>query len=218
VTTDLEWNLFKQKGAKGNNYSLRAGYSRRLSNNKVTLGGSLIANTMVMLDKLFFNNSLNVYATCMLKETSTLERKFGGSFNAFLVDKVFYGTPFGMSAVIDFSDNWFISSDNILTYGLMAQESMVGDIKTTLVTAGVLYGLPISSRFALNADVIAAYNAFTANKDGAIDVDSPLMLQPALSFTTYFSRLFSLDLGVKTTLLVKDYSDLIVTLGGAVIF
>lgn len=218
VTTDLEWNLFKQNGASGSNYALRAGYSRTLSNEKITCGGMLVANTMVMLDKIFFNNALNAYGTYLIEESSSLERKVGGSLNMFLVDKTFYGTPFGVSLVASFSDNRFIRSDNILTYGLMAQQSFVGDIKTTLLTAGALYGLPLGKRFALNSNAIYAINLVTVGRDGVVDVENRSMLQPALSLTTYFSRLFSLDLGVKSTFLVSDYSDLVLTLGSVILF
>ncbi len=218
VTTDLEWNLFKQNGASGSNYALRAGYSRTLSNEKITCGGMLVLNTMVMLDKIFFNNALNGYGTYLIEETSALERKIGGSLNMFLVDKTFYGTPFGMSVVASFSDNWFVRSDNILTYGLMAQQSFVGDSKTTLLTAGALYGLPMGQRFALNGNVVYAVNVLTVGQDGVVDVENRSMLQPALTLTTYFTRLFSLDVGVKSTFLVADYNDLVLTLGSVILF
>jgi hypothetical protein len=86
-----------------------------------------------------------------------------------------------------------------------------------LLTAGVLYGLPIGERFALNADLIYAIVALGIGKEGT-SFDHPQMLQPAMTFTTYFTKLFSLDLGVKTTLLVDGYNDLIVTLGSVILF
>ncbi|MBN1129849.1 MAG: hypothetical protein JXA71_12730 [Chitinispirillaceae bacterium] len=218
VTTDLEWGMFKNKGASGNGFYLRAGYSRTFANDKLTIGGTLIANTMIMMDKLFFNNALNCYGTFLVSQSAGLERKIGGSFNAFIVDGDFAGAPLGMSAVLNYSDNWFLFTDHIFTYGLMVQESILADIKTTLVTAGMLYGLPLFRRYALNADVIYAYNALTMDKDGIITPDNPMMLQPGLSFTIFFSRAFSLDLGGKTTLLISDYSDVILTLGTVILF
>jgi hypothetical protein len=218
ITTDVEWCTFKQLSASGNNFSLRAGYNRTLSNEKITLGGTAVFNTMIMMDKLFFNNAINLSGSYLLTESSALERKIGGSINTFIVDKEFYGTPFGLSAVISFSDNWFVNQDNIVTYGGMVQQSMVGDVKTTLITAGMLFGLPIMDRYALNPSCVLAYNVLTLGKDGAVDVESPFMLQPAINGSIYFTRLFTLDLGAKTTLFLKDYSDFIVTLGTTVLF
>jgi hypothetical protein len=218
VTTDIEWNHFSQKTVTGNNYALRANYNRTLSNEKITLGGTLVVNTMIMLDKLFFNNALNVSGTYLVTETSSLERKVGGSINTFIVDKAFYGTPFGMSIVGSFSDNWFVNQDNIVTYGAMLQQSFVGEIKTTLFTAGVLFGLPIGQRFAANPSAVLAYNLYTAGKNGSVKVASPLMLQPAINCSIYFTRLFSLDLGFKSTLLIEDYNDLIATIGTTILF
>jgi hypothetical protein len=218
VTTDLEWNAFSMNKQGGNNYSLRANYSRTLSGEKVTIGGTLVVNTMIMLDKLFFNNALNVSGTYLLTETSSLERRVGGSVNTFIVDKAFYGTPFGMSIVGSFSDNWFVNEDNIVTYGGMVQQSFVGDIKTTLLTTGVLFGLPILDRYAINPSCVAALNLFTAGKKGKVDVTSPFMLQPALNGSIYFTKLFTLDAGLKTTLFIKDYSDFILTVGATVLF
>jgi hypothetical protein len=218
VTTDLEWGIFKNGGASGNGFYLRAGYSRTFAEDKVTLGGILIANTMIMMDKLFFNNALNCYGTFMVSQTASLERKIGGSFNVFMVDEDFAGAPLGMSGVLNFSDNWFIFTDHILTYGLMVQESILADIKTTLVTAGMLYGLPLFERYALNADVIYAINALTMNKNGVITPDNLMMLQPGLSFTIFFSRLFSLDVGAKSTFLISKYNDVILTLGSVILF
>lgn len=218
VTTDLEWNTFSMNKQGGNNYSLRANYSRTLSDEKVTVGGTLVVNTMIMLDKLFFNNALNVSGTYLLTETSSLERRVGGSINTFLVDKAFYGTPFGMSVVGSFSDNWFVNEDNIVTYGGMFQQSFVGDMKTTLLTAGVLFGLPILDRYAINPSCVAALNLYTAGKKGSVKVNSPFMLQPALNGSIYFTKLFTLDAGLKTTLFIKDYGDFIMTVGATVLF
>jgi hypothetical protein len=218
VSTDLEWDLFSQKGAKGNNFSLRAGYARTHSNQKLTYGGTIIINTMLMMKKLFFNNALNLYGTWLLTETGTLERKVGGSFNSFIVDKTFAGSPFGMSGVVSFSDNWYVRDDNVFSYGVMVQQSFLADMATTLLTAGLQYGLPLGGRFALNTHLIYAVNVVTMNKNGAVDVESPQMFQPALNCSIYMSRLFSLDVGLKKTFLIKDYSDLIVTVGGSVLF
>jgi hypothetical protein len=217
VTTDLEWDLFKHKGASGNGFYLRAGYSRTLSDEKVTFGGTLIASTLLMMDKMFFNNALNLFGTYMLSESASLERKIGGAFNLFVVDADFSGAPVGFSGVVNFSDNWFVNGDNILTYGIMAQESKLADVYTTLLTAGVLYGLPVGERFALNADVIYSIVVLGIGKKGT-SFDHPQMLQPAITFSTYFTRLFSLDAGLKTTLLVDGYADLIVTLGSMFLF
>lgn len=217
VTTDLEWDLFKHKGASGNGFYLRAGYSRTLSNEKITVGGTLIANTLLMMSKMYFNNALNLFGTYMLSESSSLERKVGGAFNVFMVDKEFSGAPIGFSAVANFSDNWFVNQDNILTYGIMVQESKLADLYTTLLTAGVLYGMPIGERYALNADVVFAYAVLGIGPKGT-SIDGPMMLQPAVTFSTYFTKLFSLDAGLKTTLLVDGYADLIVTIGSAVLF
>jgi hypothetical protein len=218
VTTDLEWNIFKMKEAGGNNFALRAGYHRTLGNEKITVGGTLVVNTMILMDKLFFNNALNLSGTYLLTQTSSLERKIGGSLNTFMVADTFYGTPFGMSVVASFSDNWFIRQDNIVTYGGMLQQSFIGDSKTTLVTAGVLFGIPIKERFALNPSAILAYNILTVGKDGTVKPDNPFMLQPAFNGSIYFSRLFTLDCGMKTTLFIKDYSDFILTVGATVLF
>jgi hypothetical protein len=218
VTTDLEWDLFKHKGASGNGFFLRAGYSRTLSNEKVVIGGTLIANTLLMMSKLYLNNALNLFGTYMLSESAGLERKIGGALNVFMVDKDLSGSPIGFSAVANYIDNWFVGEDNILTYGLMAQESMFADIKTTLLTAGILYGLPLAERFSLNVDVIYAANVLTIGKDGAVKPDNPMMLQPALTVSTYFTKLFSLDLGIKSTFLIEGYNDLIVTLGTVILF
>jgi hypothetical protein len=218
VTTDLEWNAFSLKKETGNNFALRAGYNRTLSNEKVTIGGTLVVNTMLMLDKIFYNNALNISSTYMMTETSSLERKIGGSINTFIVDKSFYGTPFGMSAVVSFSDNWFVNQDNIVTYGAMLQQSFVGDVKTTLATAGVLFGIPVLNRYAINPSCVLAYNLYTAGKNGKVTVTSPFMLQPAFNGSIYFTKLFSLDIGAKTTLFIKDYSDLILTIGTTVLF
>jgi hypothetical protein len=218
ITTDLEWNAFSLKKQNGNNFALRAGYNRTLSNDKVTIGGTVVINTMLMLDKIFYNNALNVSSTYMMTETSSLERKIGGSINTFIVDKAFYGTPFGMSIVASFSDNWFVNQDNIVTYGGMLQQSFVGDVKTTLVTTGVLFGVPIGDRYAINPSCVAAMNVYTAGKNGSVKVDSPFMLQPAFNGSIYFTKLFSLDIGAKTTLFIKDYSDLIITIGTTILF
>jgi hypothetical protein len=218
ITTDLEWNLFSQSGVSGNNYALRATYSHTSSDEKTTLGASAIINTMVMLDKLFFNNAVNVSATKMIKETEHLERKVGGSLNAFIVDKRFYGTPFGMSVVASFSDNWFMNEDNILTYGAMLQQSFVGSSKTTLLSLGALFGIPIGQRYAANPSFIFAYNLYTAGKSGSITITSPVMLQPALNGSIYFTKRFTLDIGAKTTLFIKDYHDFIATVGTTVLF
>lgn len=218
ITTDLEWNAFSMKKQNGNNFALRASYNRTLSNEKVTLGATLVINTMLMLDKIFYNNALNLSGAYMLTETSSLERKVGGSVNAFIVDKAFYGTPFGMSVVASFSDNWFVNQDNIVTYGAMFQQSFVGETKTSLVTGGVLFGLPIGNRYAINPSCVMAYNVHTAGKNGSVTVDGPFMLQPAFNGSIYFTKLFSLDLGAKTTLFIKDYSDLIVTIGSTILF
>ncbi|MBN1128091.1 MAG: hypothetical protein JXA71_03850 [Chitinispirillaceae bacterium] len=218
VTTDLEWCAFSHLGTSGNNFSVRASYQRTLANEKITLGGTAVVNTMIMMDKLFFNNAINLSGTYLLTETSSLERKIGGSINTFIVDKEFYGTPFGLSAVVSFSDNWFVNQDNIVTYGGMIQQSMVGDMKTTLLTAGVLFGLPLLDRYALNPSCVLAYNVLTMGKNGAVDIESPLMLQPALNGSIYFSRLFTLDVGAKTTLLLKEYGDFILTIGATILF
>jgi hypothetical protein len=218
ITTDVEWDLFKHKESSGNNFALRAGYSRTLSNEKVTVGGTLIVNTLLMMNKTFFNNALNLYGNYLLNENSSLERRVGASVNMFLVDKEFAGTPFGMSIVANYSDNWFIKSDNIVTYGVMAQQSFLGDIKTTLLTAGVLFGLPIGNRYAFNPSCVLAYNVLTIGKNGTVSVESPFMLQPAANGSIYFSKLFTLDVGAKTTLLITDYHDLIVTVGTTILF
>lgn len=218
VSTDLEWDLFSRKEAKGNNISLRAGYARTHSNQKLTYGGTIIINTMLMMKKLFFNNALNLYGTWLLTESSTLERKVGGSFNSFIVDKTFAGSPFGMSGVVSLSDNWYVRDDNVLSYGVMVQQSFLADMATTLLTIGLQYGLPLADRFAVNTHLIYARNVVTMNKDGAVDVENPQMLQPALNCSIYMSRLFSLDVGIKKTFLIKDYSDLIFTVGGSVLF
>ena len=217
VTTDLEWDLFKHKGASGNGFYLRAAYSRTLSNEKITVGGTLIANTLLMMSKMYFNNALNLFGTYLLTETASLERKVGGTLNLFVVDKDFSGAPIGFSAVANFSDNWFVNEDNILTYGIMVQESKLASVYTTLLTAGVLYGLPIGERYALNADLIYAIVVLGIGDEGT-SFDHPQMLQPAVSFSTYFTKLFSLDAGIKTTLLVDGYADLIVTVGSMILF
>ena len=218
VSTDLEWDLFSHKGTSGNNFCLRAGYARTHANQRLTYGGTVIINTMLMMKKLFFNNSLNLYGTWLLSESSTLERKVGGSFNSFLVDETFAGSPFGMSGVVSFSDNWYVRDDNVLSYGVMVQQSFLADMATTLLTVGLQYGLPLGSRFAINTHLIYAENVATMNKNGAVKVSNPRMLQPALSCSIYMSRLFSFDVGLKKTFLIKDYSDLIVTVGGSVLF
>jgi hypothetical protein len=135
-----------------------------------------------------------------------------------MVDKDLYGTPFGMSVVASFSDNRFVNEDNIITYGAMVQQSFVGSSKTTLLTAGVLFGIPISQRYAANPSCVLAYNLYTAGKNGKVDVTSPFMLQPALNGSIYFTKLFTLDIGTKTTLFIKDYHDFIITLGATVLF
>jgi hypothetical protein len=218
VQTDLEWDFFSIRGSKGNNFALRAGYARTLSDQKSTLGGTVIINTMIMLKKLFFNNALNIYGTRLLAETDNLERKVGASVNMFVVDKAVTGTPLGVSGVFSFSDNWFTGNDNIVSYGAMLQQSYLGDLLTTLVTAGAQYGLPLGQRFAFNTHIIYAINVLTISGGKVVDFDNRHMLQPALSGSFYLSKLFSIDLGLKHTFLVKDYNDLIVTVGAAVLF
>jgi hypothetical protein len=63
-----------------------------------------------------------------------------------------------------------------------------------------------------------AYNIYTAGKNGSVTVNSPFMLQPAFNGSIYFTKLFSLDIGAKTTLFIKDYSDLILTIGTTILF
>jgi hypothetical protein len=218
VTTDVEWSHFKQNKEGGNSFALRAAYNRKLSNEKVTLGGTLIVNTMVMMEKVFFNNALNLGGTIRIKETVSLERKIGAGANMFLVNKDFYGTPFGMSVVVNFSDNHYLKKDKILTYGAMLQQSFVGDMKTLMLTAGVLYGVPIGERFAINTSAVYAINILTMGSDGVVDLKNRNMIQPAINLSTYLTKAFSLDAGVKTTFLVKDYNDFILTIGGTVLF
>lgn len=218
LTADCEEGFFKQLGVSGANGAVRAGDDRTLSNEKVSLGALRTINSIRISKQQLFGNSLNLYGAYKLKRTQSLQRRPGCSINAFLVDKESYGTPFGWSIAVNFSDNWSVTADNILAYGAMAQGSVIGDVKTALLAAGVLYGLPLAQRYALNPSVVVVYDVLTINKTTTVAIERPFIVQPSLNGSVYFTRLFMLDIKAKTTLLLKDYSDIIVNLGTTVAF
>ncbi|MBD3421996.1 MAG: hypothetical protein GF398_17935 [Chitinivibrionales bacterium] len=215
ISTDLEYDLFKHTGRTGNNFLLRAGYTRTSDDGVYNYGGNLIFNTLLMLDETFFNNAINLFGTKTLKETGELQRKGGLTVNMLIVDKDFGDNRIGASVSGHFVDRRYLKNDHILVYGAMMQESFVGRLITTLLSVGGMYGLPLGERLALNFDGLYTINALAFGEKGYIKLTNPHMLSIAGSLDIFITELFSFTTGMKTTLLVKNYNDFIVTIGAS---
>ncbi len=215
LSSDFEYDIFNHTGNTGNNFLLRAGYAHTSDNGEFTYGGNFIFNTLLMMEQTFFNNSLNLFGTKVLKETSKHDRKVGATINAILIDKDFGPYRFGASLSAHLVNRRYLKKRHVIAYGYMLQQSFVGSAITSLLSAGVTYGLPLGDRLALNTDVLYTLNALSFGKDGYVKMKNPNMLSLAENVDIFFTRTFSLTLGAKTTLLVKDYNDFIITIGAS---
>jgi hypothetical protein len=215
VSADLEWDLFGHADATGNSFYVRAGYSRTTGDGKIALGGNFIFNTLLMMNQTFVNNALNLYGNYRLVDRDDLVRKICININGFLVDKNVGKNRLGCSVAAHYVDNWYLPADQVLTYGAMVQQSFVGALKTMLLSAGAQYGLPLGERFSLNGDAVYTRNIFTFNGGKQLTIENPNFLSLGASGAVYLSQQFVLNAGLKTSLLMKDYRDLIITIGSS---
>ena len=218
LSTDFEYDIFSHTGESGNNFLLRAGYAHSSDDGKRNYGFNFIFNTLLMMDQTFFNNALNFFGTVVFKESANHVRKGGITINTMLVDKDFGPNPFGSSVSVHLVNRRYFENNHALTYGFMLQESIFNTYLTSLLSAGLSYGFPLGKRLALNTDGLYTFNALSftlGDKGGYNKIDNPQMLSIAENLDIFFSRLFSLTVGLKTTLLVKDYNDFIITIGAS---
>ena len=97
------------------------------------------------------------------------------------------------------------NNNSVLTWGATYQYAGLGDIKQHLGNVGVMYGMPISQRFAIIGDCLGTYILSSKYKSIKIDINDPYMLNLGIYVDYYISSTFKINAGLKKVLLVDDY-------------
>ena len=212
MSSDVEFEFFDIDGTGGSNIAIRAGYTRVSDDGEWSYGSNLILNRLSFDDTGYINNFINSFATKILTETDTKETSVGGSFNLLLIDEGL-NPDNGFALGVFYVERLYIE-DRIITYGGMFLQSKVGELSTTYLNAAGMYGFPIGERYALNIDVLFMRNLRTAFAGESVDLESNNILSLGANGSIYMSESFGLNAGIKTMLLVKDYSSFEITIGG----
>ena len=212
MSSDIEFEFFDIDGTGGSNIAIRAGYTRVSDDGEWSYGSNLILNRLSFDDNGYTNNFINSFGTKILTETDTKETSIGGSFNLLLIDEGL-NPDNGFALGVFYVERLYIE-DRIITYGGMFLQSKVGELSTTYLNAAGMYGFPIGERYAMNIDVLYMRNLRTAFAGESVDLESNNILSLGANGSIYMSESFGLNAGIKTTLLVKDYSSFEITIGG----
>ncbi len=209
VSSDMEYERFDVGSASGDNFAIRGGFARVTPRgdmayglngffNRLSLGAGDPSNYYVL------QGFLNKYTS----QTLNGESYVGLTVNAVLPELGENSFGIGLHAV----QKRFMG-DSMFMYGAMFQSNMAGDLNANYANMAVLYGFPVGDNLSINLDMLAVFNVYTAFDGEKIESNDRLMLNPSVTATYYPSPSFGLNVGVKTVLLVENYSSFELVVG-----
>ncbi len=214
MSSDIEYESFSIGSLDGTNFAVQAGYARSNATGSWLYGGNAVFNSR-KFD--FAGAESNLFTTVQLFGNRTVSSSLAreayvgttvtGQFND--IDGADTAFSIGLHAV----QNHFMNNGGSFTYGGMLQANMAGDLTTFLGNLAVMYGVPIGRSLALNVDALLVYTVAQSFDGTKIDLGNRFMLNPGAYLTWFATPSFGLNLGVKTALLLEDYSSIEAVLG-----
>jgi len=213
ISSDVEYEFFKFYGDKGNNLAIHAGYARTLYDLNLTLGGNFAFNNLKMdnWDESLNNSDAALFAKKVVSEGDNSRITVGLNLDLMLFDKDYIeDTGIGIGAMGS-GRNYF--GEYLLSWGGLYQYTIISDFKAHYLSVGAMFGMPIGEKLTVSVDALGTYTLGISVDGESVDIDEPLMLNLGGSLGMYISKAFSLNGGVKTVLLVDEYSSFELLLG-----
>jgi len=213
MSSDVEYESFEFSGLSGTNLAIRGGYTRTSADGNWSFGANFILNSLSFEEgeDTYDNSSIHLFTNNVFLKTSTYEMSVGASINYLLMDEK-TSDENGVAFAAHLIQKSY-RGDNIRVYGLMFQQTNIGDIANQYLNVAGMYGFPIGERFSLNIDALYTSNLYTAFDDEEIEMDSKNILNIGVNLSIYMSEAFGMNIGLKKVFLVKDYESLEFTLG-----
>jgi len=215
---DISNEFFTMNKMDGNSFMANGGYSRTTEDGKWTFGGNFNFNRISFEegDQAFSNITLNGTGSYLISETASRSQIGGAVINIIMPDKDL--SDDGGFALGGYYSEKLTVDEQIINFGGMFNYASMGDLSTTYLTLAALYGRPINDKFSLNIDAIFSRN-ISASYDGeSVDFESKNALNTGATLGWMISDAFNLNLGARTTLMVKDYSGFELNIGSSFIF
>lgn len=215
---DISNEFFTMNKVDGNSFMANGGYSRTTEDGKWSFGGNFNFNRISFSegDNVFNNITLNGTGSYLISETASRSQIGGAVINIIMPDKDL--SDDGGFALGGYYSEKLTVDEQIINFGGMFNYASMGDLSTTYLTLAALYGRPINDKFSLNIDAIFSRN-ISASYDGeSVDFESKNALNTGATLGWMISDAFNLNLGARTTLMVKDYSGFELNIGSSFIF
>ncbi len=210
VSSDVEYEFFELNNLGGENLAVRAGFAQTSANGRWSFGFNGIYNRLSFDGRDPFNNGFfNVFINRVTSASLSGESIIGLNVSYLYFD----GADNGFGVALHSVRRWYFGGGSVFTLGTMAQFAQVGDLSNGYINFAGLLGFPIGRRLALNLDALVLWNVVQLFDGDQRELDDPIVLNPGAYLMILFGDAFALNLGVRTVLLIKDYTSYELALG-----
>jgi len=227
VKADVETNFSSYMDQSMTNSGFTATLTGTTPDRKLSLGVGGSAGFLSIDGSSYVNTSLDTFMTYYPVKTPLFEFFISGTMSLLVNDADLFGEDnvatnlLANGGFVLRRGNTTVCVTGMTTFYLTRKQ--VGNVNSIYVSddfgLGVLVGFPLGNSLSLNTYglyVVTPYASFDGRDASPEEV--PRMLELGGSVTVYFSPVFGLEIGLKSIMLVDDYSHFGITLGSGFSF